>query len=471
MVEHVFGMYLVKKRNTKSNVWQSFGLMATEEGMIIEKEQDRTICRSCGKGILAKGSNTTNLFQHLREHHPNIFADLAPSSSRASSKSKSTEAEPTERQATLTETIARSAKYLPDSPQANELNRAITYHITKDSVPVSIVERPGFKCMLSKLNPRYQLPSRRHFTDYEIPQLYSHVKDNIVAASLKDSTFFAATTDFWTSGTCHPYLTLIVHFINSEWNLNSFSLDTSALYEDHTGENIAIAITDILDNWNLDVKKLIATTTDNGSNIIAAFRILDSLRISCFGHNLDLAIKKGLNNSQIQRAIGRCHSLVELFHRSWKRARDLREKQQVLGLPQHKLIGDVVTCWGSTFEMISRILEQQQALSAVLVEDRKNWHRMVTDSDLSVLETIADILKPLSYLTDALACEKQITASAVYPVLKHVKRNLTVDETKDTTLAIQVKNTIWADLESRYTDPAFVEVLDLASFLDPRFKD
>ena len=253
--------------------------------------------------------------------------------------------------------------------------------------------------------------------------------------------------------------------------MNSFSLDTSALYEDHTGENIAIAITDILDNWNLDVKKLIATTTDNGSNIIAAFRILDSLRLSCFGHNLDLAIKKGLNNSQIQRAIGRCHSLVELFHRSWKRARDLREKQQVLGLPQHKLIGDVVTCWGSTFEMISRILEQQQALSAVLVEDRKNWHRMVTDSDLSVLETIADILKPLSYLTDALACEKQITASAVYPVLKHVKRNLTVDETKDTTLAIQVKNTIWADLESRYTDPAVVEVLDLASFLDPRFKD
>jgi len=38
MTEHEFGMYLVKKRNTKSNIWQSFGLMATEEGMIIEKE-------------------------------------------------------------------------------------------------------------------------------------------------------------------------------------------------------------------------------------------------------------------------------------------------------------------------------------------------------------------------------------------------------------------------------------------------
>ena len=60
-------------------------------------------------------------------------------------------------------------------------------------------------------------------------------------------------------------------------------------------------------------------------------------------------------------------------------------------------MGDVVTRWGSTFDMISRILEQQQALSAVLAEDRKNWHRMINDTELSVLETVSDILKPLSY--------------------------------------------------------------------------
>ena len=104
MAESAFGMYLVKKRNTKSNVWQNFALMATEDGKIVEKEQDKPICRSCGKGVLAKGSNTTNLFQHLREHHPLVFAELAPPQS---SKSKSTaEAEPSSKQATLAETIS-----------------------------------------------------------------------------------------------------------------------------------------------------------------------------------------------------------------------------------------------------------------------------------------------------------------------------------------------------------------------------
>ena len=468
MAESLFGMFLVRKRNTKSSVWHNFGLMATQDGKAIETEQDKPICRTCGKGVHAKGSNTTNLFQHLCEHHPLVYADLAPSSSKAKISS---ERETNTKQPTLSESTARSAKYSPDSAQAKELNRAVTYCIAKDSMPISIVERPGFKNMLLKFNPRYQIPSRKHFTDYEIPQLYSHVKDNIVVESLKEVEFFAATTDLWSSDSCHPYLTLTVHFISTNWDLKSFCLDTAALYADHTGQNIADAITDIFDNWKLSIEKLVATTTDNGSNMIAAFNILDLLRLSCFGHNLDLAINKGLNNVQVKRALGQCHSLVELFHRSWKKARDLREKQQTLGLPEHKIMGDVVTRWGSTYLMISRILEQQQALSATLAEDRKNWHRMPTDSELSILETIHDILKPLSFLTDALAGEKEVTASAVIPVLKHIQKKLAVDDVNDTTLAMEVKQTIWSDLEHRYMETEASEVLNLASFLDPRFKD
>ena len=41
---------------------------------------------------------------------------------------------------------------------------------------------------------------------------------------------------------------------------------------------------------------------------------------------------------------------------------------------------------------------------------------MPTDSELSILETLRDILKPLSFLTDTLAGEKEVTASAVIPV-------------------------------------------------------
>ena len=98
------------------------------------------------------------------------------------------------------------------------------------------------------------------------------------------------------------------------------------------------------------------------------------LKVSCFRHNLDVAVGKGLDHFQIQKALGRCRSLMECFSRSWKKSRELQEKQTQLGLKNHKLIGAVLTRWGSTYEMIERILEQQQAIAAVLAEDCKYWH-------------------------------------------------------------------------------------------------
>ena len=161
--------------------------------------------------------------------------------------------------------------------------------------------------------------------------------------ALREAEFFSATTDLWTSANSDPYMTLTVHFIDKEWSLQAFCLETVPMFVDHTGQNIADAIADIFENWGLSTNKVVAFTTDSGANVIAAFKSLKLLRISCFGHNLDLAIKKSLSSSQVKQSLARCHSLVELFHRSWKKTRDLREKQQLLDLPQHKLIGDVST--------------------------------------------------------------------------------------------------------------------------------
>jgi len=65
MAKKVHGLFAVKRKNTKSGVWQHFALKATENGSMIKNEQDQPICRFCGKGVLAKVSNTTNLYQHL----------------------------------------------------------------------------------------------------------------------------------------------------------------------------------------------------------------------------------------------------------------------------------------------------------------------------------------------------------------------------------------------------------------------
>ena len=68
--------------------------------------------------------------------------------------------------------------------------------------------------------------------------------------------------------------------------------------------------------------------------------------------------------------------LLHCFIGAGKKNRDLRQKQSELKLKQYQLLSDVQTRWGSTQDMITRILEQQQALCTVLAEDRKHWHHM-----------------------------------------------------------------------------------------------
>ena len=71
--------------------------------------------------------------------------------------------------------------------------------------------------------------------------------------------------------------------------------------------------------------------------------------------------------------------------------------------------------------MVERILEQQQAICSVLVEDRKNWHKMPSEQEL---EAVCSVLKPLATFTDALSGEKHITISAVLPLVNHITQEL-----------------------------------------------
>ena len=62
------------------------------------------------------------------------------------------------------------------------------------------VEKAGFKQMLSKFNPRYELPSQNHFSRVVIPVLNSEIKSEIQQKmNNQHITFHAGTTDLWSS--------------------------------------------------------------------------------------------------------------------------------------------------------------------------------------------------------------------------------------------------------------------------------
>ena len=141
-----------------------------------------------------------------------------------------------------------------------------------------------------------------------------------IVEQLESVEFFSATTDMWSSNTMEPYMSYTEHFIDSHWKLQSRCLETLYTPADHTAENLADGMKEILENWNLSSTKQVCITTDSGANVVEAFHDLGWPWMSCFGHNLHLAITNSMKDeNRISRAIGVCNWIVSAFSQGWKR--------------------------------------------------------------------------------------------------------------------------------------------------------
>ena len=81
------------------------------------------------------------------------------------------------------------------------------------------------------------------------------------------------------------------------------------------------------------------------------------------------------------------------FKKSTKETYKLREKQSMLKFPKHSLTQDCVTRSGSTLSMLERVMEQQAAIAAVLMEGRVR-HLMPEGDYWVLIESLVNILKP-----------------------------------------------------------------------------
>ena len=134
------------------------------------------------------------------------------------------------------------------------------------------------------------------------------------------------------------------------------------------------------------------------------------------------------------------------------------------------LIQDCVTRWGSTLDMLERLMEQQAPIAAVLMDGRVR-HLMPEDVEWSIIEVPVDILKPFQEATEAMGAVKYPTLSTLKPLLYMlVKRTLTGKES-GSEVAKKVKLEINRNLQERYSTPSIARILNIATFLDPRYKE
>lgn len=168
--------------------------------------------------------------------------------------------------------------------------------IALDYQPLALVENPGFLEYSKKLQPLYKPPNKKLLSLKMLPNVYNKIyeKVNIILARVDN---IAVTTDIWTSDSNKAFLTVTSHFIYNDLIHNAV-LATKEIPEAHTGINIASALSEIFNIWQIQ-NKIITIVSDNGPHIKNAItEQLKRIHYPCVAHTLNLYVTDAINSNQ-----------------------------------------------------------------------------------------------------------------------------------------------------------------------------
>lgn len=326
---------LLSSNNKRSAVWLYFSSDAADKNCAI-----CDLCRPLIERVKTKDSSTSNLWSHLKNHHPLEYSSLnskstitttpkvqstalAVTASEAdtltpSAKRRYINTAPNQAQPRITEAFERHTKYSSESRKYKVITEKLTTMFAKLMLPFNIIDELEFRDFCKELDSRYELPNRKFLSAKAIPQKFNEVKSRIMG-ELKLASSISLTTDGWSSNNTTPYLSLTGHFLSEDWKLKTYCLRTIYMPESHTGENIASMIRSILAEYDIHISIVTSITTDSAANMKKACTELDTVRLPCFGHILHNSINNAIKaEEKVTQMVKVCRNIVTAITSSFK---------------------------------------------------------------------------------------------------------------------------------------------------------
>ncbi|GBP85051.1 Zinc finger BED domain-containing protein 4 [Eumeta japonica] len=466
----------------KSRVWMFFEQL--------DNDSRKVKCNQCqviiSRGGQGKTANTTSMNNHIKYKHPTLIPQLGSaikcSSTDDSTKSQiSTEelpkAVPTPSTSVSSEVSLsqKSQQNIEDSLtihwscedlRSREINIAIGEMIALDNQPLSIVENTGFRNLMRKVKPKYNIPGRKYFTENIIPQLYEETKSEI-RRGVMSAAAISVTTDARTNiNSKERFLSFTAHWFDDSFKYHHAVLQMKHFPETHTANNIKNCLEEIPTLWDIDTTKIHAVVRDNGRNVTKAIDDSVFKGVPCFIHTLQLAINTALKHDTMAQILVKSRRIVTHFNHSNRAQSKLRDLQQELNLSYHQLVQDVCTRWNSTYYIISRLFEQKRTVSLYLAETSVNFENL-SNEEWQILGKSIELLKPFEEITKIISSSCS-SVSEVIPHLKTLQKYLEMyyDENKK---IMEMKALLENDLNIRF-DMDHNKIFTLATLLDPRYK-
>ena len=468
-----------------------------------KEEADCTLCSS--KFRHKNGSSTTNLLKHLKNNHPatlQFYLDKEKTPGKPSNESKAIKRRLESKEQTspnldsstsdaLTTPSENSEHeqssgarpktkthqpnintalqnlslepYKPSDQRKRYIDNLVLEMITTDLQPISVVEDTGFRNLITYLDPRYPIVSRKQLSKKLLPTKYNEERTRLVL-DLQKTEFVAITTDQWTSKANDGYTTFTCHHIDDSWKMRSAVLSTRSERKSHTAVNLAADMTKCLEEFEL-VQKVSAVVTDNAKNATNSVAIAEAQEEiegghPCFAHTLNLIIKHSLEkDKKSQRMISKVKNIVQFFRSSTQANDELRDLQKE---DYRKLKQQCETRWNSCLTMLQSYQEQHKSICSILAH-RGKVHMCLNEAEFDSLKTTVGILGVYLTATEEMSAEKYISISKIIPLVTMLKG---ISDKSEASLARHI---------SSYIDQYFGSIeknslLSKATFLDPRFK-
>ncbi|CAI5980209.1 unnamed protein product [Closterium sp. NIES-65] len=204
---------------------------------------------------------------------------------------------------------------------------------------------------------------------------------------------------------------------------------------------------------------------------------------NCLAHVMNIAVQEALKLDDVKEALKRLRDACSYIGWSVQRSEAFASLQRKLaGRDKAKvlrLISDSPTRWGSTYEMICRALELQQALTVFFsrtdVSDRLRLREKLDKIRLSdvhwdALVELKNFLQPFHSITKVAEASLYPTAAAVVPLYNQLldKMEITYREPAVSPLTQALITKALGKLKKYPYGTK--EELAIATFLDPRYK-
>lgn len=264
-------------RPRKSNVWNYF---------VYQKDINKSVCQvkivknpensseSSICGTQMTGMFASNLKNHLKRQHKEEYQKFEEEErNRTGIKRKRAETGASSSQQTLTEAFKQDL-YPENSRRQLAITRKLALFIGATNVPLSLVDCPEFRDLLKEMDKHYRIPYRKKLGQ-QIGNVYEDLRKKI-SKVLTASRKLNICCDIWTKqGMTASFLGVTVHlFLPDDNQRHSITLAVKVFEQPHTGERIATLLLSILDEWEIPYWKVFRSLSDNRSNIVKAFHIL-----------------------------------------------------------------------------------------------------------------------------------------------------------------------------------------------------